>query len=887
MDTGLWHCAHCGWSGSLTQGERTKSEPASGERLRPSERRYIRPPAPPNPDDGLTPKIVSWFAGRGIPEAIIRRNGITGGRVYMPQLEEHVEAVMFPYHRDGELVNIKYRGPNKTFRMVKDAERVLYGLDTVGEHDQVIVCEGEIDALSFQVAGTCPVLSVPDGAPAPDATAYESKFAFLASAEPLFRRLRAVILATDGDAPGRKLADELARRIGPEKCYRVAWPDGCKDANEVLIKHGADALRDLVADAEPEPIAGIVTVRELGSRIEALYERGMPGGVPTGWLSVDRHYTVRTGLMTIVTGAPGMGKALALDTLLPTPDGWTTMRDVATGDQLLDEQGKPCRVVAATPVMWNRPCYRVTFSDWTTVVCDAEHQWLTRSNQARNSANHTRANDRLHDRAVLLRGTDQSHKRTYPSVVTTAEIAASVRVGPEGRANHAVPVAKALDLPARELPIDPYVLGIWLGDGSSHVGAITTADDPVLEHIASAGYTLTKWSGKYAWGVRGLKQTLRTIGVLGRKHIPSIYARASVLQRRALLHGLMDSDGSITRQGMCEFTSMSEVLAWNVYELVTSLGMKPNMHQGRAMLRGRDCGTKYRVRFVPVGEVFRLTRKQERVPVTVRDTVNWRYILSCEPEPSGPVRCVQVDSPSSLYLATRAFIPTHNSQWIDNLIVNLARTQGWSIGVCSPENQPLERHAASMMAIYVGKPFRAGPSERMTHEEMVAARDWLDRHVSFVLPDEPTVDAVLSRMRALVYRQGVKGVLIDPWNELEHTRPNGMTATEYISQTLTRLRRFARIHDLHLWIAAHPTKLVKGPDGQYPVATPYDISDSASWFSKADCCLSIWRDKLNPILPSQVHIQKVRFSETGEIGRVDLRFDKATGRYWDTAAEAR
>jgi twinkle protein len=218
----------------------------------------------------------------------------------------------------------------------------------------------------------------------------------------------------------------------------------------------------------------------------------------------------------------------------------------------------------------------------------------------------------------------------------------------------------------------------------------------------------------------------------------------------------------------------------------------------------------------------------------------------------------------------------------DNLAVNLARGQEWRIGVYSPENQPIARHVSTLIAKYVRAPFAEGPTPRMGADEVDAGLAWVNEHFAFILPEEPTVDAVLERARILVYRMGIRGLIIDPWNEMDHNRPQGLTETEYISRSLTQIRQFARQNQVHVWIVAHPTKLIKGADGQYPVPSPYDISGSAHWYNKADNAISVWRDKTNPGLPSDIHVQKIRFSEIGHIGVAQLRYDPASGSFSDT-----
>jgi twinkle protein len=223
------------------------------------------------------------------------------------------------------------------------------------------------------------------------------------------------------------------------------------------------------------------------------------------------------------------------------------------------------------------------------------------------------------------------------------------------------------------------------------------------------------------------------------------------------------------------------------------------------------------------------------------------------------------------------------SAWMDNLAVNMANTHDWRIGIYSPENQPIARHIGTLAAKYVGAPFFDGVTPRMGPEELDAAIHWLKRHVSFILPEEPTVEAVLDLARILVYRAGITGLIIDPWNEMDHSRPAALSETEYISRCLTRIRTFARNNGVHVWLVAHPTKLIKGADGQYPAPTPYDISGSAHWFNKADNCISLRRNKLDAGAPTEVHIQKIRFAEVGRIGTAELHYDPPTGSFHDLA----
>lgn len=309
LDQGVWKCHHpsCGWSGGL-------QEPRQSQAPRPKVYRV-----PTYAPETLQARTLQWFARRGIPEAVLQRRQISAGRIYMPQDEAEVDAVQFPYIRDGVVVNIKYRDSHKHFRMESDAERLLYGLDDV-TGDTLTWVEGEMDALAYEAAfeasGCRSVVSVPDGAPDVKATNYPSKFAFLDSAMGRFDGITKHLIAGDADAPGQVLAEELARRLGPERCWRVTWPTGCKDCNETLVTHGAATVQRCVAEASPWPIRGIITMAMLAPALDALYEHGVQPGLHPGWETLAPYYRVQVGELTIVGGVPAHGKTRWLSHLI-------------------------------------------------------------------------------------------------------------------------------------------------------------------------------------------------------------------------------------------------------------------------------------------------------------------------------------------------------------------------------------------------------------------------------------------------------------------------------------------------------------------------------------------------------------------------------------------
>jgi replicative DNA helicase len=425
------------------------------------------------------------------------------------------------------------------------------------------------------------------------------------------------------------------------------------------------------------------------------------------------------------------------------------MSALRPGDLVLSDAGIPCRVIAATEVMIGHDCYSVEFDDGAEIVADADHLWKTEQRSKCGTGS--------------LRGVPKAEWKTgwQFGLRTTREIAATLRYknGKYQSANHSVQLSGALTLPEASLPLPPYTLGAWLGDGDSDSARVTVAvsDWQIVQEIeadgvkvieqarhaphiarvslsggvrnkasqiactvltaalanptvtapsivASSGHDQDRVSrflsssgffecvekkrglgdgGGAAASVWRLREDsipdaerivaeplpflvrLRDAGLLGDKHIPVAYLRASLGQRLSLVQGLMDTDGTIAESGQCEFTSTNFWLAAGLRELIVSLRIKPFMSAGRATLNGRDVGEKWRVIFDPPSDVpvFRLQRKLARQIKRHdrRRLAGDRRITNCCPVPSVPVKCISVNSPSRMFLAGLQMVPTHNS----------------------------------------------------------------------------------------------------------------------------------------------------------------------------------------------------------------------------------
>ena len=571
--------------------------------------------------------------------------------------------------------------------------------------------------------------------------------------------------------------------------------------------------------------------------IEAIGSRGGGlTGVPTGFADLDALTNgLHAGQMIVIAARPALGKALALDTPLPTPTGWTTMGEVQEGDYLIGADGKPTKVVAATGVLHDRPCYEVEFDDGSVIVADAQHQWRTTTTAARRQQQSrtgwywpAEARQRLRsacaaalrepDRPVTAaevlatagsefrnlmhtagRGVGLTAERVpvtvggpkgpprnapayrsrhallmamarqadrpmnaattvpHPGITTTQEMARSVRAASDDRLNHAIAVAAPAHLPDRSLPLPPYVLGAWLGDGTTCTASLTSADAEILAAVEATGICAIKikspsarlryrlklpdpspiaarecavcgemfvprssqvrtcgrvcggrsnsvhWrsmlgpaaapacascggtsaGGRLCRACRddhgSVQAILRSIGVLGRKHIPMMYLRASEQQRRELLAGLLDTDGDVTDKGAIQLSFTDRRLAMDARELILSLGYRVSTTTKAVRGRSEETSSCYTLNFTTADNLFWLSRKACRQVTQAGPKTRCRFVTAVRPVSSVLLRCVQVDSTDHMYLAGQSWIPTHNS----TLALDLARAASIKHGLTS------------------------------------------------------------------------------------------------------------------------------------------------------------------------------------------------------------
>lgn len=301
LDKGVWNCHYCGFSGGLNnhRGGWFNSNPLRHER--PT---YRRPD--PRPLTPISDKATAWFKSRCISVATLVKMKITEDMEYMPQKGCEFNTVQFNYYLNGEHINTKFRTGDKCFKMVNGAQLVPYNIDAIKDTPECIITEGEMDTLSFVECGRNDAVSVPNGANAN--LSYLDDFI-----ESHFDDKATIYIAVDTDTKGVALRDELLRRFGAERCRVVTYGEGCKDANEHLMKFGKESLLQCLADAPETPIEGIFTVSDFEQSLDSLFESGMQRGVTIGHENFDKLCSFETKRLLVVTGVPGSGKSEFID----------------------------------------------------------------------------------------------------------------------------------------------------------------------------------------------------------------------------------------------------------------------------------------------------------------------------------------------------------------------------------------------------------------------------------------------------------------------------------------------------------------------------------------------------------------------------------------------
>jgi len=550
-----------------------------------------------------------------------------------------------------------------------------------------------------------------------------------------------------------------------------------------------------------------------------------------------------------------IGGPLSLDTEVPTHSGFKTMGELQVGDLVFDEKGKVQTVLGVSPVFHDEPCYVVGFDDGSKVRCDWRHLWTVER--------------------------DNFKGKYTRQTLRTEEIKQQFKV--QGRNRFRIPVAGFLHTEGKPLPIGPYTLGAWLGDGNRCSNRITTAEwdaYQIASEIESEGYLVSVEGCEKRWNsvrdividpVKGAKQcrrghnfsvhgktkngkcaqchrdrsysakygsrrpkpapgsfgtVTRRIGVYRNKHIPVEYLRASFSQRLRFLQGLMDTDGSCNKAGLCEFYSNDRALAEQVQHLVCSLGIRARLKRRGPSSTGKHTNKDtFTVRFTAYVEtpVFTLDRKLSRLNSTGRRSeTEFRRITSVEPVESFPTRCIQVSSESNLFLVGRECVPTHNTEcgnnWI-GYIIDL--TPAPTIGV-QPTVDLAKRHSKQRIDPMVDECARL--REKLTEKR---ARDGGN---TMLQKDFPGGTLILTGANSAVGLRStpVRFVFLD---EVDGYPGDVDNEGDPVMLATARTRTYAR---RKIFACSTPTI-----EGQSRIAVEYDQSDQRRYYVPCPHCANM------------------------------------------------
>lgn len=320
VDRGVFNCHHCGWKGNLITTDWQSNN-------------HVKPLNISNPISfNLKKGLINWFKEkRGIshPTLIRCRVGVTQKVILQVRNEDPTllgkwikkSVIAFNYYLDGQLIDVKYRDSEKNFGKEKGADLIFYGMDDIRDEKECFIVEGEMDKLAFAEAGIMNVLSVPNGSVISEKEKQDYQKNGVAAFKPMnlkyldncidkMDHIKTYYLITDDDLPGIKLREELARRLGRENCMFIQCTKlGCKDANEILLKHGVDALKNIKDYADSFPMTNVLTAKSISDKISSLYTFGMDKGVSTGFVCLNEHFRIRKGHLIVINGRQGMGKS--------------------------------------------------------------------------------------------------------------------------------------------------------------------------------------------------------------------------------------------------------------------------------------------------------------------------------------------------------------------------------------------------------------------------------------------------------------------------------------------------------------------------------------------------------------------------------------------------
>lgn len=802
MDTGafLCHRGTCGAKGGIYDlAEHLHVQPPETMRRAQSfkpGKQWSLPTIEPKPRTG---QIESYFEKRCIGKETLDAFQISA---------DGLGNILFPFYRDGSLVYVKYRKPQKHNRADRSPKEwqergccpILFGMDLCVPGQPIVITEGQIDCMALYEAGVRNVVSVPSGCDNMD---------WIEPCWEWLEKFKTIIIFGDNDPPGKKMVDTLVKRLGEDRCKTIdeypLKPDGeeCKDANEILYFCGPLELVEMVDAAREVPIHGIIDIADVVPRDPTTLHR-----IKTMIPALDESLGgLEEGTITVFTGKPGSGKLLSDDTPVFTHAGWKTHGELIVGDEVVGLDGKFKRVLHVFPKGYAN--MEVSFSNGEKIRCHENHEWVVETHAGNGYRRYIMTAKEIYEQFKDGNGytLNAEKKRSY---------------------RFKLPIRTPMEGETKSLPVDPYTLGAWLGDGQNNNPNICTHpnDYAIVEKIMSNGHeiawqTTHKETGCIYTSFKGLRQKLQIFGMCHSrkttvKHIPDIYMTANFTQRLELLAGLIDTDGHLDKaKNYYTFSTTEIALVKGITDLLASMGWRYYISTDEPQLstsgiQGRKAC--YSVGFAPRAALpcvierkrTSLIRKNKRVA-----------IVAIQPCTSVQGNCIMVED--GIYCAGKTMLPTHNSTAAGMFLLN-AIEQGDNVCAYSGELTKEKfqewiclQAAGSDWITLKYDPVKGKKVPIVPPDVQSRILDWLRGH--FFIYDNQEIfdsnqsDAILKVFTIAARRYGAKLFLLD----------NVMTAlsdsdeeTAAQGRFCNALKRFALRYGAHVVIVAHPRKTKYG-----------------------------------------------------------------------------
>lgn len=793
---------------------------------------------------------IEWLAGRGISLETAQRLHVgftqdVKGKSGPDNKDINDKGwIVFPCIEDGKVVSIKYRSIiRKVFCKQPQMKTALFGVESIDIFEPVYLVEGELDRCAMEEAGFKAVsLASASSYPTPEQ-------------KDMLMQATCVFLAGDMDgAVGEEVMAKLWNDL-EERTFMLKWPGNAKDANEFLLScKDVDDFRSKVDDltqlARTQPMPDVYSLQDIMLNSSEMKLSDHPNRLHMPWPDVDKMANLLPGsVLALYATQTGMGKALANGTGVLTMNGYRNIESLQIGDSVVGSDGKSTTVVGVFP-QGIKSSYKVTFCDGSSVVCCDEHLWSVKDlwQWSQNKDWDTKSLRQIMDRGLRQGRSYQYH----------------------------IPQVLPVQFPKKELPLDPYLLGSLLGDGGfrSHNLSFTTEDQEMLDQITpllpEGVYLHQNVCNKINYNLSyktGHRNPLRTIlNNLGLKHtksadkfVPDSYKYSSIEDRIAILQGLMDTDGCMTKNNSMHFCSVSEQLVEDVIFLTRSLG-----GNAKKLVQERPDGRKLLYYAYLKGLTiapFRLPRKLARI--RLRRNNPSRAITNIEKVDDVEMTCIAVDAKDKLFV-TESFIVTHNTAFATQVCLHNAMKHGDIVVMYQCELSPEE------IGIMVTAQLLRKNRNFITKEDQISAAKMLNG-VQFYIWSNPSVegsDEILDLLDKAVRRYGASLACIDHFHHLTRSSTNENAIQGAASK---RIKTWAQKRQLKVINIGQPRKAQSNSKGKRTHVT--DAKGNAAYADDADSVFAIHRelsqsDPNNPApdtydAKTLVHAQKTRSKGIG------------------------